>query len=358
MGWATWRVCRSVHKRFAVSAGASNIWKAYPHFVGKDTVHGRWVPHVGQTICALSSALAQFTHRYSIHSGVIINIVDIQSILNAVLISLVAGLGTALGGLIAIIRKPGRRSFGFLMGITAGVMICLAFLELVNEAWQMAGFVTATIGFGAGATLMFLVDYFTPHIRFGEKEVRGTDADAEEECGCPDETPRRGRGWHRHRHLTQRNNIIDPRLFKTGVLLAIGITIHNIPEGIAVGAGFMRAPQFGLFIGMAILLHNIPEGIATALPLCKSGVCRWDAFKVALFSGLVEPLGALLAALLLTQFGGLIPGALAFAGGVMVYITLDELIPAAREHGHQHTTALGLIIGSIFVFLLSGIFGM
>jgi ZIP family zinc transporter len=109
---------------------------------------------------------------------------------------------------------------------------------------------------------------------------------------------------------------------------------------------------------MAILLHNIPEGIATALPLCKSGVSRWNSFKVAFFSGLVEPVGALLAALFLVSFQALIPGALAFAAGVMVFITLDELIPAAREHGHQHYTAMGIISGSIFVFLLSGIFGV
>lgn len=120
----------------------------------------------------------------------------------------------------------------------------------------------------------------------------------------------------------------------------------------------MHSPDFGLFIATAILLHNIPEGIATALPLCKSGVCRWDSFRAALLSGLAEPIGALFAALFLSTFQNFVPGALAFAGGVMMFITLDELIPAAREHGHHHTTALGIIFGAIFVFLLSGIFGV
>jgi ZIP family zinc transporter len=152
--------------------------------------------------------------------------------------------------------------------------------------------------------------------------------------------------------------VVDQQLLKTGTLLAIGITIHNIPEGIAVGAGYMHLPEFGLFIAMAILLHNIPEGIATALPLCKSGVCRWDSFRVALFSGLTEPVGALLAAFFLKSFSSFIPGALAFAGGVMVFITLDELLPTAREHGHQHYTAIGIILGAVFVFLLSGFFGV
>jgi ZIP family zinc transporter len=151
---------------------------------------------------------------------------------------------------------------------------------------------------------------------------------------------------------------MDPRLFKTGILLAIGITIHNLPEGIAVGAGYMHAPKFGMFIALAIMLHNIPEGIATALPLCKSGVGKWNSFRIALFSGLVEPIGALAAAVLLKYFLILVPAALAFAGGVMMFITLDELIPTAREHGHQHYTAVGIIIGSLFVFVLSGLLGV
>jgi ZIP family zinc transporter len=281
-----------------------------------------------------------------------------NSILNIFLLSLVASLGTGLGGLLAVIRKPGKRTFGFLMGITAGVMISLSFLELVNQAWQHAGYLTATIGFGAGATFMFLVDFLTPHIRFGEKEIhsaetKGGDASTDNNPKAPSKQQRFRRGWFKHR-----SGPIDSKLFKTGMLVAIGIAIHNTPEGIAVGAGYMHTPQFGYFIAMAIALHNIPEGIATALPLCKSGMCRWDAFRIALLSGLTEPLGALFAALFLTSFQSLVPGALAFAGGVMTFITLDELIPVAREHGHQHYTAIGIILGAIFVFLLSGIFGV
>lgn len=275
-----------------------------------------------------------------------------NALLNVLLLSLVAGLGTGLGGLIAVIHSPGRRAFGFLMGITAGVMISLSFLELVNEAWELAGFWTATIGFSAGAFFMFSLDFFTPHIRFGEAEIREKEPLPEQEINFPH--------WGRRQfgHLRHRNHITDRKLLRTGLLLAVGITIHNIPEGIAVGAGFMHSPDFGLFIASAILLHNIPEGIATALPLCKSGVCRWDAFRAAFLSGLAEPIGAVIAALFLSSFSFFVPGALAFAGGVMMFITLDELIPAAREHGHHHTTALGIIFGAIFVFLLSGIFGV
>jgi ZIP family zinc transporter len=285
--------------------------------------------------------------------------------LTIILISLIAGMGTGLGGLIAVVTRPSRKLFGFLMGITAGVMISLAFLELVNEAWQMAGYLTATIGFGLGAGFMLAIDYFAPHIRFGELEMREVD--------CAEKTAalgvgkgmgiglRDGRGWGRRHHLGlryRRDRKVDPALIKSGLLIAAGIAIHNLPEGFAVGAGFSLSKEFGFFIAVAILLHNIPEGMATALPLCEGGMLRRDALRAAILSGLVEPLGALLAAGFLEVFDGLLPGALAFAGGVMVFITLDELIPAAREHGHHHMTAIGIILGALFVFILSGLFGV
>ena len=247
-----------------------------------------------------------------------------NDILNIFILSLLAGLATGLGGLIAIIRKPGRRSFGFLMGFTAGVMLTLAFLELVNESLHLSNYFVTTMGFGLGALFMFFIEFFIPHICYPEQE----------------------------------KNHPNNKLMKTGILAAVGITIHNIPEGIAVGAGYMHLPKFGLFIAIAIALHNIPEGIVTALPLCKAGVSKLKAFKIALFSGLVEPIGALAAAYFLIPFRNLVPYALAFAAGVMVFITLDEIVPTAREHGHEHFIAIGTIIGAIFVFVLSGIFGV
>ncbi|MGB7538414.1 MAG: ZIP family metal transporter [Anaerolineales bacterium] len=294
----------------------------------------------------------------------------------AALLSLIAGMGTGLGGIIAIIRRPGRRAFGFLMGITAGVMISLSFLQLVSEAWKLQGYLTATIGFGAGAILMFGLDILLPHIHFGEREgaaanvLEGDKAAGDPDCESDPEAslPIRGQalnrgkdreGRHPHsgdgRDVPRRRN---PVLLQSGILLAIGITIHNLPEGIAVGAGYVHLPEFGFFIALAIMLHNIPEGIATALPLCQGGMRRRDAFLVALLSGFAEPVGALAAASFLGNFKFLIPGSLAFAGGVMMFITLDELIPIAREHGHQHYVAMGLISGSIAVFLLSGLMGV
>lgn len=278
---------------------------------------------------------------------------DLPPLVNILLLSLVSSLGTGLGGLVAVMRRPGKRMYGLLMGITAGVMICLSFLDLVNEAWQLAGPWIATIGFAIGATFMFFLDHFAPHIRFSEREVR-----SEQPIDSSIKSGQFHFGRRRFGRRRWENQNLDFRLVNTGLLLAVGITLHNLPEGIAVGAGYLHNPHFGLFIALAIMLHNIPEGIATALPLCKGGVCRWDAFRVALFSGFAEPVGALIASLFLVTFQKLVPGALAFAGGVMVFITLDELIPTAREFGHEHYVAIGIILGSIFVFILSGILGV
>jgi len=248
----------------------------------------------------------------------------LNNTLTIVLLSLLAGLGTGLGGLIAVFVKPDRRAFGLLMGLASGVMLTLSFVELVAEAWALSGYLVATAGFAVGALLMLAIDVWTPHIRFGEKEA----------------------------------DLANNHLLRTGLLVALGISLHNMPEGIAVGAGYMHLPAFGVFVALAIALHNIPEGIATALPLCQGGMCRRNSFLVALLSGLVEPVGALLAATVLRAFQGLIPASLAFAGGVMVFLTLDELLPTAREFGHQHYTAVGIILGAVFVFLLSGTLGV
>ena len=248
-------------------------------------------------------------------------------------LSVIAGLGTGLGGVIAVIRQPGRRMFGLLMGITAGVMITLSFVDLVDHALELAGVWTTTIGFALGALFMLAIDMLIPHIRFGEKEF---DVFRKRDVVKDGDGQAASHKWR----WKSKTRITDVKLLKTGLLVALGIAIHNTPEGIAVGAGYAHTPAFGIFIATAITLHNIPEGIATAL-----------------LSGLTEPIGALLAGLVLTSFDALIPAALAFAGGVMVFITLDELVPVAREHGHQHYTAIGIILGAVFVFILSGVLG-
>ena len=233
-------------------------------------------------------------------------------VVSIVLLSILAGLGTGLGGLVVLVRKPGEKLFVFLIGLASGLMIMLSFIELLFDSLMMSGLSSAALGFIAGSLMLFMLDVVLPH-----------------------------------KHIVSEKGVIDTKMLRTGTLIAIGISLHNLPEGIAVASGYSYAPEIGLIITIAIALHNIPEGIAIALPIRMSGASRWSAFRVALLSGLAEPAGAVIAAVFLTALPALIPIALSFAAGVMVFITLDELIPIAHEHGYEHFTSFGLIVGFV-----------
>lgn len=241
-----------------------------------------------------------------------------SNLADILILSALAGLATGFGGLIVLIKRPGKKVLGFLMGLAAGIMISLSFLELMSEALKISGWVLVASSFVIGSLLMFLLDFLLPHKYFSVDE----------------------------------KGVIDGRLLQSSVLIAIGISLHNFPEGIAVASGYSYLPKLGLVIAVAMALHNIPEGMAIALPVYSSGASRLTAFRLALISGLIEPMGALVAALFLGNFHSLVPFGLAFAGGVMVFITLDELIPVAHEHGHEHFTSLGVIMGCIATFIL------
>ncbi len=242
----------------------------------------------------------------------------ITDTLNILFLSTTAGLATGIGGFFAIIKRPGKKVLGLLMGLAAGVMITLAFLGLMVQALDISGMSTAAVGFVVGSLSMLVLDFVLPHKFFAVNE----------------------------------KGIIDGRLLKTGILIAIGISLHNFPEGIAVASGYTYLPQLGLIVAVAMALHNIPEGIAISLPVYMSGASRLSAFKLALVSGLVEPFGALAASIFLQTSSSLVPYGLSFASGVMVFVTLDELVPVAHEHGHEHFTAFGMIMGCIITFIL------
>ena len=138
------------------------------------------------------------------------------------------------------------------------------------------------------------------------------------------------------------------------MLIAIGVAIHNLPEGLVVAAGYIFNPNLGIVIAIAIMLHNIPEGLATALPLSEAGTKRSRIAAITFLSGLAEPVGALVAAVALSAFAPrIVTGySLIFAAGVMTYITADELIPVSHEYGFKHTVSVGLLLGIIFALLL------
>jgi ZIP family zinc transporter len=136
------------------------------------------------------------------------------------------------------------------------------------------------------------------------------------------------------------------------------MSLHNLPEGVAVSAGFTHLPELGVLVAVMICLHNIPEGIATVTPLIQSGVSRGRALSLALLSGMVEPLGALMGFLVIQGLGGgaVVGYGLGFAAGVMIYITVDELIPVAHEYcslDHKHIVSTGVIVGIMFAQLMS-----
>lgn len=245
----------------------------------------------------------------------------LDAVVHVLFLSLLAGLATGLGGLIVLVKKPGKKMMNFLLGLSAGVMIVLAFLELMVEAIDLSGLMFAAVGFVLGSLSLFGLDSLLPHMHFGTKE----------------------------------EGVVDLKMLKVSTLIAVGIALHNFPEGVALGSSYAYLPQLGLTVAVAMIIHNIPEGMAIAIPACLGGVCKFSAFRLAFFSGLAEPLGAIVSLLLLDVFSGLVPFGLSFAAGVMVFITLDEIIPAANQNGHEHMTSLGIIMGSLLTFVLIGV---
>ncbi len=238
-----------------------------------------------------------------------------------VLLSLLAGLATGVGGmLVVILGKLSNRTVGFAMGIASGVMLMVAFNDLFLEANKILTHLELIAMFSLGAIIIMVIDLVIPHIEL---------------------TAGMGDGQ-------------NSKMYRTGILIALGITIHNFPEGIVVSAGYTYLPRLGLIIAIAITLHNIPEGVATAIPLSVANMKRTKIAAITFLTGLVEPLAALIGAVALSFFGSafIVGSALAIAAGVMTYITADELIPVAHEYGHKHVVSVGLLAGMLFALLV------
>lgn len=246
-----------------------------------------------------------------------------MNILAPILLSIIAGSATGIGGLIVIrFGEISDRTMGFLMGFAGGVMLVVSFLELYSEAVVDLAPWKVTIAFAVGTVFMMLVDLRLPHMEFGLWE----------------------------------DGVNNRSLFNSGIIIAIGMSIHNFPEGIVVAAGYGRAAELGVLVALMICFHNIPEGIATVTPLIQSGVPKWRAVGLATLGGLMEPIGALFGAVIISAVGTSIIGwGLGFAAGVMTYVTIDELIPVAHEFcsvDQKHMVSVGLLIGLIFAMVL------
>ena len=239
------------------------------------------------------------------------------------ILSTLAGLSTLIGGAFGLISKrPGPRFMALTLGFSAGVMIHVSFVELLQAGVESIGFGPAHLAFFIGMGAMFLVDTLIPHDYFDSHDHGGSDD---------------------HRGA----------LMKTGLFVALGIGIHNFPEGMASFVGALHDPSLGISIAVAIAIHNIPEGLAVAAPVFAASGSRRKALLWTFLSGIVEPLGAVAAALILLPFlsEAILGYVLASVAGVMVFISLDELIPVSRSYGKEHLSILGVVIGMGIMFL-------
>lgn len=250
---------------------------------------------------------------------------------------LVTWLFTSIGaGAVFLQREFSRKTLDILLGFAGGVMLAASVwslldpaLELAAESWGDWKFLPPAAGFFLGALLLRMFDYLTPHFHMMLARPDG---------------PQSGL----------------PRSF----LLVLAITLHNIPEALAVGVAFGAAaidPALGvagafiLMFGMG--LQNIPEGMAVSLPLLREGMGRRKAFFIGQLSGAVEPAGALAGALLTSLALPMLPWALGFAAGAMIFVTVEEVIPEAHASGNGDAATLGLILGFICMMCLDVVFG-
>ncbi len=252
-----------------------------------------------------------------------------QNLLIPLLLTLGAGLSTGIGSAIAFLTThTNRRLLSFSLGLSGGVMIYVSLVELFRQAdtalaaeWgSRTGGIIAAASFFAGILAIGIIDRIVPSVE-NPHEARRV-----EEIG---ERPR------------------NPRLMRMGLMTALAIGIHNFPEGIATFASAMDDTGLGIAIAAAIAIHNIPEGIAVAIPVYFATGSRRRAFLFSFASGLAEPVGALLAWLVLMPFMSptLMGCILAGVAGIMVFISIDELLPAAREYGEPHTSIYGVVTG-------------
>jgi len=240
----------------------------------------------------------------------------------ALLFALGAGLSTTIGSLLGlIVKKPGPRFMSFTLGFSAGIMIFVSFIELLAKAIQTVGFLGSNLAFFVGMGTYFFVDLLLPHEYIGQ-----------------------------HDHPPEKYVRIDDgmrRLERTGLLVAIGISVHNFPEGIATFVGTLEDMNLGLAIAVAIAIHNIPEGLAISAPVYAATGSRRKAFFWSFLSGVSEVVGASLAALFLMPFlsESLMGYVLAAVAGIMVVISLDEIIPAAKSFPSEHMPLFGMMAG-------------
>jgi len=245
----------------------------------------------------------------------------------ALLLTTIAGLSTGIGSAIAyFIKKPKMIYLSFSLGFSAGVMIYVSFMELLPTALEDISEELVVLAFFIGIGFIGIIDISIPE----------------------SENP------HETKELVEYERTkVDKALMRTGVFTALAIGIHNFPEGLATFGVALGDVKLGALIALAIAIHNIPEGISVSVPIYYATGDKKKAFKYSFLSGVAEPVGALIGFMILMPFlsAGLLASLLAFVAGIMVYISVDELLPMAHKYGHNHTVILGIVLGMLIMAL-------
>jgi ZIP family zinc transporter len=262
-------------------------------------------------------------------------LIDIGPVYAALLATVFTWLLTALGASFVFMFKGlNRKVLDVMLGFTGGVMVAASFWSLLNPAIEMSEklypsmkWMPASVGFLFGALFIYALDKFMPHLHINFKE--------EEKEGVKTE-------WH-----------------KT-TLLILAITLHNIPEGLAVGVLFGGAAlglegasiQAAVALAIGIGIQNFPEGIAVSMPLRRQGVSRFKSFWYGQLSAIVEPVAGVVGALTVIYMQAVLPFALAFAAGAMIYVVIEEVIPETQRDRFTDVAVLGFIGGFLIMMIL------
>ena len=254
-----------------------------------------------------------------------------NNVLLAFTLTLIAGLATGIGSLMVLFTKKTDKKFlSFSLGLSAGVMLYVSFVEILSKSvdsliplyGEKLANIYAVIGFFVGIAIIAIIDKLVPSMGNPHEIHTVEEMDGES--------------------LEHKNS-----LMRMGVFTALAIAIHNFPEGLATFISALEDPEMGFAITFAIAIHNIPEGIAVAVPIFYATQNRKKAFNLSLLSGLSEPIGALVGYFIFVRYMGDDAFGFIFAAvaGIMVYISLDELLPAAREYGEHHISMWGVVSG-------------
>ena len=253
-----------------------------------------------------------------------------ENVLFAFFITLLAGLATGVGSIMSLVsRKFNPKFLALSLGFSAGVMIYVSFVEILVKAkdsliaahGEQNAYLFTTIGFFLGIIVIALIDRFVPSSE-NPHEIHNLE-------------------------IKNQTQLKDKKLMRMGLFSALAIAIHNFPEGLATFFAALQDPSLGISIAVAIAIHNIPEGIAVAIPIYYATKNRKKAFSLSFLSGLAEPIGALVGYFLLREYltDSMFGFVFASVAGIMVFISLDELLPTAEEYGQHHIAIWGVIGG-------------